>query len=302
MRGNSKIIRIMLLGIGILLALSQYAFSQFVDGPFGSARAVGEGGGFTATIDNSNSVFYNPSCVEFDSDQNFLLGYDQGTENAQGYVFSYTKRLSGMDVIGVGVDNNGISGGDFGVMALSYARKLNDQFTLGISANRHYCNVEPFSGEYLGGDLGLAYHLTDTITLGLNCENLAKTNFTTKTGSEEVVLTRIRFGVSFIQEGLFVDRIDIDMMNSRDECYNSLGMGMGLSLKIFGLIIWKGYSYLQQEVTPAWDYDKYIHSNTSRSGPWEEALGVGWPVSKELMIEFTSEDKGNSAFSVRYVI
>jgi hypothetical protein len=273
------------------------SFAEFDMDSFGSARAVGEGGAFTGVVDNINSVFYNPAAVEFDSDQNYLLGYKQNIYNASGYALSFTKKLTENDLVGFGLDNTDSSGISSGLMALSYARKLSEQFTLGVSAKRLYLSTSSFSGDSLSGNIGVVYHINKNISLGFVCDNLIKTNFKTGVNSEEVVLMAIAFGVSYLNDGPLLERIEVHLRYSRDKHYTSLGLGMGLSIRLFGLEIWKGYSYLGENVIPASYYYRYHHS--LRADSWKEAIGVGFPVLDNFTVEYTNTQNGFNVFSVK---
>ena len=276
------------------------SFAEFEMNSFGSARAIGEGCAYTAVTDNINSIFYNPAAAEFNSDQNYLIGYKQGISGATGYALGFTKKLTESDLIGFGMDNTDSSGASNGLMALSYARKLNDQFTLGLSAKRLYLSSSSFSGDSLSGNLGLTFHMNKNVDVGLIYNNLVKTNFKTGVNSEEVVLGSIGLGISLLQDGPLVERVDFSFSYSQDEHYTGLGFDAGLVIRIFNFRIWKGYSYLREEVDPESYYDNYLHS--SRTGPWEEAIGIGIPISNDLIVEWSNRTDNLNIFSLLYKI
>lgn len=302
---NNRIKMFVLLAASLFLLLCVsflipgISFAYFSPEFPGSARAAGEGGAFIGVIDNSNSVFYNPAAVEFESDQNYLLGYKQGVDNTNGYSFSFSKKIFAADVIAIGIDNIDSSGILNEIVALGYGRRLNEEFTVGISAKKFRYNSSSFSGDVLSADLGLIFHSTENLSVGFVYKNFVKTNFRTSAGSEESLPSGIALGFSYIYEESIFDRLDMTLKYEQLKNYSCLGFDMGLSLKLFSFVIWKGYSYLNVEVSSPKDYPM-IWGNDR--GPWKEALGIGWPVSEDYMIEYSNFGDGLNVLSFRYKI
>lgn len=269
----ASIVLILILVIGARRSLAAYDIV-----PFGSARAIGLAEAVTSVVDNTNSLFYNPSAVEFISNQNILIGAKIDS-NMNGYLFSYTLKISENDLIGLGMNHTlsrGTTESSSGLNIISYAHRVGDQFIIGFSGERKYVGSDGFSGYGYSGNMGFYYSPLKYISLGLAIRNIIKTNIKTGTNSEEAIPTGISMGFSMLQDNPILERICVDIAKhdvSDEELYFSGSLDMKL---FFNIYLWKGWSY-----------------NPERAAVWEETFGAGIPIMDNLRIEYSNDEDSN---------
>ncbi len=186
------------------------------------ARAVAMGGAFTGLADDESSLYYNPAgIISFEEDR-YVLGYLNYFEDIQSGFVGYIKRFGDrrgpassclglqLDYLSYGdfieTDRFGntlgeFSGGDL-LIAVTYAHRLQEELSLGITGKFIYEKVHDYSSTGLALDLGLKR----TFNRGRNSVGLMVQNLGTQLsalGEEKYRLPlTLRAGVSVHPRGL----------------------------------------------------------------------------------------------------
>ncbi|MDH4158071.1 MAG: PorV/PorQ family protein [candidate division Zixibacteria bacterium] len=157
------------------------------------ARAVAMGGAFTGLANDESALYYNPAGIASLEDNRFILGYLNYFEDIQsgfvGYIRTYgDRRFANRYFLGFYIDylNYGnfvetdrfgqtlgeFSGGDL-LLAVSFAKKQEDDLMFGVTAKFIYEKVHDFSATGLAADFGVKHTIKDgRHSVGLMIQNL----------------------------------------------------------------------------------------------------------------------------------
>jgi len=205
------------------------------------ARPMAMGGAFTGVADDESSLYYNPAGVTGLQGKRFIAGYHNNIFDMQsgflGYIHplregqklslfvnylnygTFDETNSDGDVIG------DFSGGDL-LLAGSYARDMNENFSLGVTVKFIYEKIDQYSATGVAFDLGGKYTLNDygNTTFGFMIQNLG-TQLSTHldSGDKESLPLYLRGGGSTQPKGLPV-LVAVDAIYPTDnDVYFSIG-------------------------------------------------------------------------------
>ncbi|KPK99396.1 MAG: hypothetical protein AMJ91_07970 [candidate division Zixibacteria bacterium SM23_73_3] len=162
-------------GINSKVGTTAYGFLKIDVG----ARSTAMGGAFVGLSDDETALFFNPAGLVQIETRRFFTTYNNYITDIQsgflGYVHPYSEdiRLGGsISYFNYGsltrTDDQGTNLGTFGAsdfsMAISFARKINTQFSLGATGKFIYEKIEDYSSDALALDLGVFYISKDNRT------------------------------------------------------------------------------------------------------------------------------------------
>lgn len=154
-----------------------------------SARSAAMAGSFVSMQNDVNSIFYNPAGLATVTQTQASFGYFKHLLDINAGYVSYTQELSGLGMIGVGVNyiNYGsfdetdaianklgtFGAGDLAVSA-AFAGQLEDNLAYGVSAKFIYSSIAEARSSALAADLGILYVIpgANPISLGASVLNL----------------------------------------------------------------------------------------------------------------------------------
>ncbi len=160
---------------------------EFLDLP-NAARVASLGGNVISIQDNDlNLVFHNPSLLNKEMSENFVLNYINYFSDINfGYV-SYAKHIekygtfaAGLHYINYGkfieADYTGQIIGEFTAaeyaLNLMYARPLDSNFTVGANLKSIYSALDTYYSSGMAVDAGITYHNSKNLTVALVIKNL----------------------------------------------------------------------------------------------------------------------------------
>jgi len=261
-------------------------------GIVGGARAIGMGESMTAVQDNSNSIFYNPAAVEYNSSQDVLAGYYKN-KSSDMYIAGYTVKLSDNDLLGIGINQIANPATIEPNTTVSYARKINDQVNIGLS-------MTGYANSNYGGNLGIFYNPFNYLSAGLIFNGLIKGYPTANVEPQNLIPSGFILGASLINMIPYIERFNIEMGQSIiNENASILTCNAGLDVKILNyLYIRKGWSYKDIAYNGLRNYFPSNYVLLPNYGPWVESIGVGIPIG-DFMLEYASAAE-NNCLSVSY--
>lgn len=152
----------------------------------GGARPLAMGEAYTALADDSSSIFWNPAGLAKMNFPEMLYMYNQWFIDIKHQYFNFAyPSMSGTfggsysvldsgDIAGYGP--SGEATGNFKtsgtVLAFSWARKLGDRFSLGLTLKSISEQLESKQASSTALDLGLLFDLSSRVGLGLAIENI----------------------------------------------------------------------------------------------------------------------------------
>ncbi len=246
-------VTLLVMGIVLAAALSasadpgQTGLTFLKLGP--GARAVGMGGAFTSVADDASATYWNPAGLVGDRGTEVLLSQitwfqDVRMENiavvksraTEGYGLSFTALHAGdLDLRDIdGNDLGHFSFFDFALQA-SYARKLGDRVTGGVSAKALYEKIDEETATGFAVDLGMVVDLPlPGLRLGACVQHLgSQMKFIEE--SFDLPLT-IRGGLAYQREiGFLSDDavVAFELQKPReDDIKTHLGVEVGMSGKL----------------------------------------------------------------------
>lgn len=204
----------------ILIIIPVYAFSQPGGKAFqfleqtNSARIAALGGKAAAIYDNDlNVTFFNPSLLNDQMDNHLVMNYvDFFAGINYGYA-SYARNFNNLGTFSAGIhymnygkfvaaDETGEKTGTFKAadysLNISYSRKIDSLFTMGVTLKPIYSNLERYSSFALAVDAGITYHNPEKLfTASLGMSNLGRQISTYyRNGEHEPLPFNIYLGVS----------------------------------------------------------------------------------------------------------
>ncbi|MEA3297667.1 MAG: PorV/PorQ family protein [candidate division Zixibacteria bacterium] len=181
------------------------------------ARAVGMGGAFTGLADDESALYYNPAGISTFEENRFVLGYHNYFVDIQSGFMGYIFRLGEdnyyaihVDYLNYGefieTDSLGTTKGTFGggdlLMAATFTRRFNYNFSLGVTGKFIYEKLHEFSASGIALDLGIKYTGNRRrLTGGLMVQNLGKQLSALGSEKNRLPLT-FRTGISYRPRGL----------------------------------------------------------------------------------------------------
>lgn len=189
------------------------------------ARPIAMGGAFTGVADDETSLYYNPSGITDLEGKHFIAGYHNNVFDMQsgflGYVHpvgpdhriaAQINYLSYGDFIRT--DGNGEELGTFGgsdmLFAASYAMRVRQNLSLGVTLKYIYEKIDTYSASGIAGDIGAKFIIKRDLydnsiqaAAGIMIQNVGTQLSTFVDGSEKYDLPlTFRMGVSGYPKGL----------------------------------------------------------------------------------------------------
>jgi tetratricopeptide (TPR) repeat protein len=153
----------------------------------GDAREFGRGGGSTALVDNTASIYQNPAGLGRVTDMEFSFGYTRLMKDFNFYngafAYSFGKfGVVGLDLTGYvspevpAIDKYGITRHTFrgseNAMILSYGKEFLKRFGVGVNVKVATSTLDVYTGLGVGADIGLTAKVFDWLQFGVCVANL----------------------------------------------------------------------------------------------------------------------------------
>ena len=234
-------------GLVLINIISMSAFAADIELIGAGARSVSLGRAYAGELGYSNSIFINPAGLsgigsyEISSMfANFAGDVNYSNINAAFPAFG--------GVIGVGylgasvgdmaittIEANGRIGASGGfnynsdIIALSYARKVNDNLALG-AGGKYYNSGNSLSsnGSGMALDLGAVYQLNEKLTIGLAGLNLLCTGMQWNSGATDQIPYTLNAGIIYKLNDVFECLIDADKVQNQPVLFKA-----GTEMKIW---------------------------------------------------------------------
>jgi hypothetical protein len=185
------------------------------------ARPLAMGGAFTGLADDESALYYNPAGAVFSRARAFAASYVSYFADVNSGYLAYLQPLGENQTAGaalnyfnygefIGLDSAGtptgnFTPGDFALQA-SYARRLQNGVSLGISGKLIYEKIGEFSTSALAGDFGLLYQFPGrNASVGLMLQNAGLQISKYWNGVRENLPTLIKVGAAVRPTGLPVN-------------------------------------------------------------------------------------------------
>lgn len=189
------------------------------------ARPIAMGGAFTGVADDETSLYYNPSGLTNLEGRHFIAGYHNNIFDMQSGFLGYVHPVSPDHRVAAQInylsygdfirtDGNGEELGTFGgsdmLFAASYAMRVRQTISLGVTIKYIYEKIDTYSASAIAGDIGAKFILKRDLydnsvqaAAGIMIQNLGTQLSTFVDGSEKWDLPlAFRMGISGYPKGL----------------------------------------------------------------------------------------------------
>jgi len=138
-----------------------------------SARSAAIGGAFVSNVDDPNSIFYNPSSIQFVEPNSVSFGYLKHLLDVNSGFASYTTKIKGVGKVGFGLmytnygsfdeldefgnASGSFSAGDLGLVA-NYSGMVRENLSYGVNVKLIYSSIYNVNSVAFAGDFGLLYY------------------------------------------------------------------------------------------------------------------------------------------------
>lgn len=198
----------------IILFLSSNLFSQTafeflrLDA---SARSAALGGAFVSNVDDPNSIFYNPSSIQFVESNSISFGFLKHLLDVNSGFASYTTQFEGFGKFGFGLmytnygsfdeldefgnSSGSFSAGDLGLVA-NYSGLVRENLSYGFNLKFIYSSIYNVNSIAFAGDFGLLYNnAPKQFSIGLSVLNFGS-QLKAYYNSKEKLPVDVRLGLS----------------------------------------------------------------------------------------------------------
>ncbi len=182
------------------------------------ARAVAMGGAFTGLADDEASLYYNPGGIANVEEDRFIIGYHNYFVDIQSGFGGVIKRLNPDNVLAtyisylnygefietdtLGQETGETFGGGDLLWAVSFARKINYNLSVGVTAKFIYEKLQDYSSTGMAFDMGARYAGNrERWTVGMAIQNLG-TQFSALGDEKYDLPLTVRSGISYRPVGL----------------------------------------------------------------------------------------------------
>jgi len=138
-----------------------------------SARSAAIGGAFVSNVDDPNSIFYNPSSIQFVEPNSVSFGFLKHLLDVNSGFASYTTKITGVGKVGFGLmytnygnfdeldefgnASGSFSAGDLGIVA-NYSSLIRENLSYGVNVKLIYSSIYNVNSVAFAGDFGLLYY------------------------------------------------------------------------------------------------------------------------------------------------
>ncbi len=186
------------------------------------ARAAAMGEAFSAVVNDTTSLYWNPGALVQVKDREFSATYNQGfTGIYQGYRGAALPIWGGTVALGVnyvnmgkmeGRDEWGEPSGEFSAfdrqVSVGYGNQISPRLGVGLAVGLIESNIDDDSKSAYSGNLGILFSLSESVSLALVGQNIG-----TSLGTDPLPFT-IRGGVA-VKSGSLI--LAADLVNPSDE-------------------------------------------------------------------------------------
>lgn len=220
--------------------------SIFIEGA--GSRSCAIGNAFTALSDDSTGISYNPAGLTNLERQHVTLLYYPIYEGTLYNSITYAIPILDFGSSGFGLyriytagietyDENNFKTGEINFQeykaTISYAKRLNQDFSLGFNINIFNLSLDKVNAFSFGGDAGLLYEPFSFINLGFVAHNLMKPSFTLQNAKEELPMTLTGGLLLKIYTEAFKLNIPFDALKSEETGFK---FRAGIEIMLFDIL------------------------------------------------------------------
>jgi len=233
---NNKFLALTMVLLTFLISKNTFSQSQttydFLNLNVG-ARASSLGGSFTSTVNDVNSIFYNPAGLSTLTRSQAQVGFFKYLLDINSGYASYTQKYKDLGYIGAGIrymnygsfdkfDEESNALGTFSAndiaLSLGYANVYRNNFNYGLNLKFIYSQIGDFNSTAIALDMGVLYTIPSSKwDFGISLLN-AGTQLSEYSTTKEDLPLDLRVGVSKTLEHLpLTVHFDLDNLTSDEE-------------------------------------------------------------------------------------
>ncbi len=183
---------------------------EYLIGLAGDAHEFGRGGGSTALVDNTASIYHNPAGLGLIKYMEMLLTYTRVFNGYNLYNGAYAYPFGKYGTLGIGltgfISPEGIGYDEFGIptgekfnensntIFLSYGKLFLDRFGIGANVKISTQDISDYFGMGFGFDIGLSARAFDWLVFGLTMMHLGGPRITLDSDEDQFSST-VKFGI-----------------------------------------------------------------------------------------------------------